>query len=97
MAELREKQVEGNHRLEIDNRKTARITGVKDVHSFNEQDVLLETEAGNLQIHGSLLHIECLSIERGEVDLEGQIDSLIYTERKGHTKTGETWLKRMFR
>lgn len=86
-----------NHRLELSNRKTLLITGVKDVHSFDEQEILLETELGMLLIRGSKLHIDRLSIERGETDVDGRVDSLIYTELKGHTKSGETWLKRMFR
>lgn len=86
-----------NHRIEMNNRKNLLITGVKDVHSFDEQEVLLETEQGMLIIRGSKLHMGRLSIERGETDVEGRIDSLIYTELKGHTKSGETWLKRMFR
>ncbi len=85
------------HRIELNNRKTLLITGVKDVHSFDEQEILLETELGILLIRGSKLHIDRLSIERGETDVDGRIDSLIYTELKGHTKNGETWLKRMFR
>ena len=87
----------GSHRLELNNRSSALITGVKDVHSFDEMEVVLETELGILLVKGSQLHIGRLSIERGEVDLDGRIDSMIYTELKGHTKNGETWLKRMFR
>jgi len=86
-----------NHRIELSNRKTLLITGVKDVHSFDEQEILLETELGMLLIRGSKLHIDRLSIERGETGVDGRVDSLIYTELKGHTKSGETWLKRMFR
>ena len=57
----------------------------------------METELGLLLIRGSKLHISRLSIERGETDVDGRVDSLIYTELKGHTKSGETWVKRMFR
>ena len=85
-----------NHRIEMNNRNTIVLTGVKDVHSFDEQEILLETEWGTLLIRGSKLHIGRLSIERGETDVDGRIDSLIYTELKGHTKNGGTWLKRMF-
>lgn len=86
-----------NHRIELSNRKNLLITGVKDVQSFDEQEILLETELGILLIRGSKLHIDRLSIERGETDVDGRVDSLVYTELKGHTKSGETWLKRMFR
>ncbi len=86
-----------NHRLELNARKTAAVTGVKEVQSFDEQEVLLETEMGLLIIRGSGLHIDRLTTERGEVDLNGRIDSLIYTEAKDHAKNGENWLKRLLR
>lgn len=86
-----------NHRIELNDRKTMQITGVKDVHSFDEQEILLETQLGVLLIRGSKLHIDRLSIERGETNVDGRIDSLVYTERKGHTKSGESLLRRLFR
>lgn len=86
-----------NHRIELSNRKTLLITGVKDVQSFDEQEILLETEQGMLLIRGSKLHIGRLSIERGETDVDGRVDSLIYTELKGAVKSGKSLLERMFR
>lgn len=86
-----------NHRIELNNRKNLLITGVKDVYSFDEQEILLETEQGTLLIRGGELHIGRLSIERGETDVDGRVDSLIYTESQGRAKTGKTILKRMFR
>lgn len=85
------------HRVELNDRKSLMITGVKDVQSFDEQEILLETEMGILLVRGSKLHIDRLSIEKGETAVDGKVDSLIYTELKGYTKSGETWLKRMFR
>ena len=79
-----------NHRIELSNRKTLLITGVKDVQSFDEQEILLETEQGMLLIRGSKLHIGRLSIERGETDVDGRVDSLIYTELKGAVKSGKS-------
>ena len=86
-----------NHRIELSNRKTLLITGVKDVQSFDEQEILLETEQGMLLIRGSKLHIGRLSIERGETDVDGRVDSLIYTELKSPAKSGKSLLERMFR
>jgi hypothetical protein len=47
---------------------------------------MLETELGTLQIKGSGLKVEKLSIDSGEVLARGEIDSLSYTDetvRKG--------------
>lgn len=86
----------GAHRVDLSSRKTALITGVKDVRSFDEQGILIETEAEILVIRGSQLHVDRLTLEKGEVDIAGKIDSLIYTERKTFNGTKESMLKRLF-
>ena len=47
--------------------------------TFDSQEVILDTEDGRLTIRGSELHVNRLTVEKGEVDLEGQVDSLIYS------------------
>lgn len=42
-----------SHKLILDNRKEASVTGVKDVISFDEKEILLQTADGKLQIRGS--------------------------------------------
>ena len=69
----------GNHRIIVGRRKQGSITGVREVSSFDAQEVILDTEDGRLTIRGSQLHVNRLTVEKGEVDLEGQIDSLVYS------------------
>ena len=69
-----------SHCIHIDNRELMSITGVKDVESFNEQEVILVTEAGDLHIEGNSLHITKLSLDDGQVVLEGEILSLDYED-----------------
>ena len=57
------------------------ISGVQDVQSFHEQEILLLTEEGKLQIKGEGLHVKRLNLEKGEADIEGKINSLIYLSR----------------
>ena len=71
--------------------------GVSDVISFDISEVLLETELGMLQIKGADLHVNRLSLEKGEIDLEGRIDSFQYSEVSDFKKGGETLLNRLFR
>lgn len=90
-------QNRGSHKLSLINRRTGTITGVSDVISFDIAEVLLETELGMLQIKGADLHVNRLSLEKGEIDLEGRIDSVQYSEISDFKKGGESLLNRLFR
>ncbi|MGI5823493.1 MAG: YabP/YqfC family sporulation protein, partial [Dethiobacteria bacterium] len=46
------KQQLGRHRLVIDNRERLEITGVLNVDSFDDQEIVLETEQGLLAMRG---------------------------------------------
>ena len=54
------------------------------------------TEAGTLSIKGEGLHVTRLDLERQEVDIEGKVDSLIYSQGITKAKGGEGMLKRLF-
>lgn len=84
------------HRLILENRRESTISGVQDVHSFNEQEILLLTEEGKLQIRGEQLHIKGLDLKKGEANIEGKVNSLTYLSRNTPQKE-EKLLKRMFR
>ena len=86
-----------SHKIELLDRKSALLTGVKDVGSFDTQEVLLETIQGMLLIRGEGLHVNRLNLERGEIDVDGRIDSLVYMESKEVKKTGQSLLARLFR
>lgn len=90
-------QARGAHKISMMNRRMGNITGVSDVISFDIAEVLLETELGMLQIKGADLHVSRLSLEKGEIDLEGRIDSIQYSEVSDFKKTGESLLNRLFR
>lgn len=82
--------------ISLSNRKDCTLCGVSDVLSFDLHEVVLDTEQGMLKIGGEDLHVNSLSLEKGEVTMEGRIDSLIYT--KGDpTRKGESLLTRLFR
>ena len=83
---MEERTIQKNHKLVINNRKTSMVTGVIDVLSFDLNEILLETEEGMLLIKGNDLHVNRLSLEKGEVDIEGKIDSLAYSEIKDYGK-----------
>ena len=94
---MEEKQYSKAHKLILSNRRTGTITGVADVISFDITEVLLETEQGMLMIKGADLHVNRLTLEKGEIDIEGRIDSLAYSEVTSFQKQSESLLGRLFK
>lgn len=95
---MEEKQgIQKFHKVSLNARNQAMITGVKDVLSFDAGEVLLETEQGILMIRGGELHVNRLTLEKGEVDVDGRIDSLTYSDTNGYGKTGESLISRLFK
>ena len=86
-----------SHKMMIDNRRKAEITGVNDVISFDLNTVLLETDYGMVTIKGSNLHVNRLSVEKGEVDIDGKLDGINYSDISNYTKKGESFISRMFK
>lgn len=84
------------HRLTLENRQEGTVTGVRDIHSFNESEILFATEAGKLSIKGEKLHVKRLNLEKGEADIEGKVNSFTYLSKNTENKE-ESLLKRMFR
>ena len=94
---VEERTIQKNHKLVINNRKASTVTGVIDVLSFDLNEILLETEQGMLMVKGSDLHVNRLSLEKGEVDLSGGIDSVGYSEVQAHGKSQENLFAKLFR
>ena len=97
MDERVEKSQGKQHKVLLSNRQSAVFTGVLDVLSFDVAEILLETEQGMLMIKGNDLHVNRLTLEKGEVDVEGRIDGLTYSDIGGVKKQGESLLGRIFR
>ena len=85
------------HKVTMTNRKSCAINGVKDVLSFDEREILLETEQGMLMIKGDDLHVNRLTLDKGEVDVDGKIDSFTYSDVSGSGSKNESFLSRLFR
>lgn len=96
MEEKQQLQVK-NHKVSLNARNQVGITGVKDVLSFHALEVLLETEEGILMIRGNDLHVKRLSLEKGEVDVDGRVDSLTYSDNNSYAKAGESFLNKLFK
>ncbi len=86
----------GKHRFSMEQRGECRITGVVEVHSFDENNILMETVDGMLAIKGMNLHVGRLNLEKGEADVDGKVDSLVYSDKNTLVKKGEGLLTRLF-
>lgn len=85
------------HKMAVHNRKNCSLTGVADVIAFDEGEVILETDMGVLVVKGHELHVKRLDLEKGEVDIDGRMDSFFYSEQRNSAAKGESFLGRLFR
>ena len=83
---------EMSHSLTLENRERLNLTGISDVDSFNEEEVLAICSCGELSIKGEMLHIEELNLETGTVCVSGKISSFSYSEKF----SSSSLLKRLF-
>ena len=69
------------HTLSMENRQKAALTGVSEVVAFDENQVILSTDSGEIALTGEELHVTRLMLEEGQLTVEGRIDSIFYTQR----------------
>ncbi|MBQ7638697.1 MAG: sporulation protein YabP [Clostridia bacterium] len=77
---MEEQKLSLPHTLFIDNRKKLVLTGVTDVGSFNEENLLIQTSLGEINVGGENLQVTKLSLENGEMTVEGKIISVAYSD-----------------
>lgn len=68
------------HKLTLNERSALIATGVTEVVSFDEGGVILRTALGTLIVRGSGLQLKTLSLDGGQVAIDGQISALYYEE-----------------
>ena len=94
---MEENKLTKSHKIVITNRKGGNFTGVLDVISFDISEILLETEQGMLNVKGKDLHVNRLNLEKGEVDIEGMIDVLSYSQVPISAKKSENLFGKWFK
>ena len=85
------------HKVILENRSRGTITGIQEVLSFDENQIVLDTDMGLLTVKGKNLHVSRLTLEKGETDIDGSIDSLAYSSNEAYRKSGESLFSRLFR
>lgn len=63
------------------------LTGVNNVETFDENEIILETEMGYLTVSGENLHISLLNLEDKKVALSGSINGINYKPLNVDLKT----------
>lgn len=71
------------HHLVLEERESLTVSGVEEVESFDENTIFLTTAQGGLEIQGEGLHIEKLSLDGGDLKVEGRVNALLYETNHG--------------
>ena len=83
----------GPHGLSLTERKKLTVTGALEVVSFDENCVIVKTTLGTLVIQGQQLQLKQLTLEGGNVAVEGEIGSVQYEQKRSEGG----WMSRLFR
>ena len=86
-----------SHKITLSNRGAGLITGVNAVISFDPNEILLETEQGVLLIKGTDLNVTKLTLEKGEVEVDGRVDSFTYSDMRPGMKGENGLFNRLFK
>ncbi|GAB7387206.1 sporulation protein YabP [Bacillaceae bacterium] len=85
------------HEIVMLNRKTLEISGVVNVESFDSEEFLLQTECGFLAIRGQNLHMKNLSLETGEVAIEGTVFHMGYIDEGNPAERAKGFFSKLFK
>lgn len=91
-----ERQLVKAHKVSLNNRSFGLITGVREVISFDAMEIILDTEQGILIFRGEDLHVTRLTVDKGEVEVSGKIDCMMYSDVEEKKKGRENLLARLF-
>ena len=94
---MEENKVQLAHTLTMKNRNFLQLSGIVDVVSFDAAEVFLETSEGMLLIKGSDLHMNHLSLEKGDVFVDGTVDCLTYSDTRKSSKQNQSFVGRLFK
>lgn len=78
--------------ITLSNRKNLTVTGVEKVYEATENRVQLRVSGSNFMILGESLALGKLDIDRGQVEIDGNI-----REMKFNDGGGKSFLKRIFK
>ena len=83
------------HRVVMEGRQSLRVSGVEDVESYDDDTVVIYTVDGTMTVKGMDFRINKLSIEDGELEIDGDVDSILYSDSRKEEHGG--FFGRIFR
>jgi len=81
------------HNVVIVNKKQMTVSGVIRVENFNDSAIMLVTEYGQMTVEGANLHISRLSLETGDMNIDGDIIGLFYSGDSSDKKNSNLFSK----
>ena len=84
------------HHLILENRKRITLSGINDVDSFDDDNIVMFTDLGTLIIKGTTLHISKMNVETGDVSIDGLIYSIHYSDESLKRESG-TFFSKLFK
>ena len=91
-----ERQLIKAHKISLNNRLSGSMTGIREVISFDGGEVILDTEQGVMIVKGEDLHVTRLTLDKGEVEINGRIDGILYTENEDKKRERGSFLAKLF-
>jgi sporulation protein YabP len=79
----------GEHSLTVSNREHVEVMGVLSVESFDDEEIILETDLGTLTLRGEELSIKQLDLETGRFSVDGYIQSCTYSAPRPRGPRGQ--------
>lgn len=83
------------HRVVMEGRQSLRVSGVEDVESFDDDTVVIYTVDGTMTVKGMDFRINKLSVEDGELEIDGDVDCILYSDSRKEEHGG--FFGRIFR
>lgn len=85
------------HKVSLMDRQMLDVSGIINVEKFTDENVVLETEQGTLDIKGEKMHMKQLNLDGGMIIVEGLIKSLTYSDGASTKDKGKGLLRNIFK
>jgi len=83
--------------LTLENRNKMTLDGVTEIVSFNDEQILVKTVLGNMDIRGEELKMNKLDVQNGDVIISGKISYVVYTSDEKKPRKQGGFIARLFR
>ena len=87
----------GRHKVTLTDRELLDVSGVINVEKFTDEDILLETDQGMLNIKGEGMHMKQLNLDAGMISIEGIVKALTYLEGTAPGQKSKGLLRRLLK